>query len=120
MPRPTPAQFAYGSLTVVLSTVAMLLLSRTDSTAGIAVAGTAGLLLGLLVAMTVPRPVPSTAARRAGARRRAVPVQPDPVSEAVAAEGLARDGERGPAAEPAPGPAAPSAKPVDRSSSLRR
>ncbi|MFE7465284.1 hypothetical protein ACFU6R_14460 [Streptomyces sp. NPDC057499] len=118
MPRPATAQLAYGSLTVVLTTLAMLLLSRTDSTAGIAVAGTAGLLLGLLVAVTVPRPAPASPARRTRARS-AVRVQPDPVSMAVEAEGLARDAERGPGAAPReiePGPAAPSEGPGGRSS----
>ncbi|AEN10285.1 MULTISPECIES: hypothetical protein [unclassified Streptomyces] len=54
MPRLTAAQVSYGSATVVLSALAMLLLSRTDSGAGVAVIGTASLLLGLLVSMTVP------------------------------------------------------------------
>lgn len=54
MPRPTAAQLSYGSVTVVFSTLAMLLLSRTESGIGIAVIGTAALALGLLVAVTVP------------------------------------------------------------------
>lgn len=56
MPRPTAAQLSYGSVTVVFSTLAMLLLSRTSSDLGIAVIGTAALALGLLVAVTVPAP----------------------------------------------------------------
>ena len=56
MPRPTAAQLTYGSCTVVFSTLAMLLLSQTSSGAGIAVIAFAALLLGLLVAMTVPVP----------------------------------------------------------------
>ncbi|MER7723107.1 hypothetical protein [Streptomyces sp. NPDC096323] len=56
MPRPTAAQLSYGSVTVVFSTLAMLLLSRTESGIGIAVIGTAALALGLLVAVTVPLP----------------------------------------------------------------
>jgi hypothetical protein len=56
MPRPTAAQLAYGSCTVIFSTLAMLLLSQTSSGAGIAVIAVAALLLGLLVAMTVPMP----------------------------------------------------------------
>jgi len=36
MPRPTSAQLAYGSATVVLSTLAMLLLSETRSGLGVA------------------------------------------------------------------------------------
>ncbi|MEU5272044.1 hypothetical protein [Streptomyces hygroscopicus] len=54
MPRPTPAQLAYGSATVVLSTFAMLLLSQTRSGLGVAVVTVVGLALGLLVAVTVP------------------------------------------------------------------
>ncbi|WP_406419890.1 hypothetical protein [Streptomyces sp. NBC_00842] len=57
MPRPTAAQLSYGSVTVVFSTLAMLLLSRTSSGIGIAVIGTAALALGLLVAVTVPLPL---------------------------------------------------------------
>ncbi|MFG2354130.1 hypothetical protein [Streptomyces sp. NPDC048521] len=56
MPRPTAAQIAYGSCTVILSTLAMLLLSQTSSGLGIAVIALAALALGLLVAMTVPAP----------------------------------------------------------------
>ena len=59
MPRPTAAQLAYGSCTVIFSTLAMLLLSQTSSGAGIAVIAVAALLLGLLVAMTVPMPARS-------------------------------------------------------------
>lgn len=56
MPRPTAAQLAYGSCTVILSTLAMLLLSQTSSGLGIAVVTLAALALGILVAMTVPLP----------------------------------------------------------------
>ncbi|ROQ68665.1 hypothetical protein EDD93_3139 [Streptomyces sp. 840.1] len=56
MPRPTAAQLSYGSVTVVFSTLAMLLLSRTSSDLGIAVIAAAGLALGLLVAVRVPAP----------------------------------------------------------------
>ncbi|MCX4969643.1 hypothetical protein OHA98_33790 [Streptomyces sp. NBC_00654] len=56
MPRPTAAQLAYGSATVILSTLAILLLSRTESGFGMAFACAAALVLGLLVAMTVPVP----------------------------------------------------------------
>lgn len=58
-PRPTAAQFAYGSCTVILSTLAMLLLSQTSSGPGVALIALAGLVLGLLVAMTVPLPKPA-------------------------------------------------------------
>ncbi|MDO0933526.1 hypothetical protein QQY66_18220 [Streptomyces sp. DG2A-72] len=60
-PRPTAAQLAYGSCTVIFSTLAMLLLSQTSSGVGIAVIAVAALALGLLVAMTVPLPKPSAA-----------------------------------------------------------
>ncbi|MFD4635158.1 hypothetical protein ACFVYR_22025 [Streptomyces sp. NPDC058284] len=56
MPRPTTAQITYGSVTVIFSTLAMLLLSRTGSGVGIAVIALAALGLGLLVAVTVPSP----------------------------------------------------------------
>ncbi|MFB6835557.1 hypothetical protein [Streptomyces sp. NPDC056361] len=65
MQRPNAAQLAYGSATVVLTTVALLLLSRVTTTLGIAVICAAGLLLGILVAVTMPartRPVKSPAA----------------------------------------------------------
>ncbi|MFJ8859452.1 hypothetical protein ACIRD8_13540 [Streptomyces sp. NPDC102451] len=71
MPRPTAAQFFYGSATVVISALALLLLFRTESGIGVAVVGTVALALGLLVAMVLPtrtrpaRPAtaPPTAAR---------------------------------------------------------
>ncbi|MGW2028861.1 hypothetical protein [Streptomyces sp. NPDC001356] len=56
MPRPTAAQLAYGSCTVIFSTLAMLLLSQTSSGVGVAVIALAALALGLLVALTVPAP----------------------------------------------------------------
>ncbi|GAA2453384.1 hypothetical protein [Streptomyces lavendulocolor] len=62
MPRPTAAQLAYGSATVVFATVAMLLLSGTTTAVGVALIGLAALALGLLVAVTLP--VPAAARRR--------------------------------------------------------
>ncbi|MFJ6782307.1 hypothetical protein [Streptomyces yangpuensis] len=56
MPRPTAAQLAYGSATVIVSTIAMLLLSQTSTGLGVAVISAAALALGLLVALTVPAP----------------------------------------------------------------
>jgi hypothetical protein len=53
MPRPTPTQFLYGSATVVLSTMAMLLLSGASSGPGVAVVVSAGLALGVLVAVVL-------------------------------------------------------------------
>ncbi|MFE2378675.1 hypothetical protein [Streptomyces sp. NPDC059398] len=67
MTRPTAAQYLYGSATVVFSTLAMLLLSRTSSGIGVAVIVVAALVLGLLVAVTVPMPRTAHPADRAGA-----------------------------------------------------
>ncbi|MEH0423737.1 hypothetical protein [Streptomyces sp. B21-083] len=85
-PRPTVAQLTYGSCTVILSTLAMLLLSQTGSGPGVALIALVGLVLGLLVAMTVPRHRPSRTASQivassaapavvAPAPRERVPVQ---------------------------------------------
>jgi len=56
MPRPTAAQLAYGSCTVIVSTLALLLLSPTRSGLGITVVALVALGLGLLVALTAPQP----------------------------------------------------------------
>ncbi|MFF2331415.1 MULTISPECIES: hypothetical protein [unclassified Streptomyces] len=95
MPRITAAQFSYGSVTVVFSTLAMLLLSRTESGLGIAVIAAAALALGLLVAVTVPHPARAATAKsaKAGAAAR---TNQDAVSAAVEAEGLALDGTQAP------------------------
>ncbi|GAA4917857.1 hypothetical protein ACFPM3_33110 [Streptomyces coeruleoprunus] len=53
MPRPTAAQLAYGSATVVCSTVALLLLFDPAG-AGVALIGVVALLLGLLVTLAAP------------------------------------------------------------------
>ncbi|WP_171166266.1 hypothetical protein [Streptomyces sp. I05A-00742] len=73
MPRPTSAQIVYGSATVVLSTLVMLLLSRTSSAAGVAVVALGALALGLLVAAVVPGPrrSPRPAAADTPVRQRA-------------------------------------------------
>ncbi|MFD4833527.1 hypothetical protein ACFWPV_27295 [Streptomyces uncialis] len=78
MPRPTAAQIAYGTATVVCSTLAMLLLSQTSSGIAVAVIALAALGLGLLVAVTVPLPARSaqvTAARAADLSRPRIPGQ---------------------------------------------
>ncbi|MER6088539.1 hypothetical protein [Streptomyces bluensis] len=67
MPRPTTAQLAYGSCTVILSTLAMLLLSQTSSGLAITVIAVSALALGLLVAMTVPLPKKTPVATTASA-----------------------------------------------------
>lgn len=56
MSRPTPAQIAYGSATVVFTTLAMLLLTGADAGPGVAVIALAALALGLLVASLVRTP----------------------------------------------------------------
>ncbi|MCX5004146.1 hypothetical protein OHB05_16155 [Streptomyces sp. NBC_00638] len=74
MPRPTAAQLAYGSCTVIFSTLAMLLLSQTSSSLGIVLITLSALALGLLVAMTVPLPKPAPSAAAPLVHER-VPVQ---------------------------------------------
>ena len=73
MPRPTPAQLAYGSVTVIFSALAMLLLSQTRSGPGIAVIAIVATAVGVLVALTAPglRLVRRSPARRGPARQRA-------------------------------------------------
>ncbi|MEV7088688.1 hypothetical protein AB0O07_22855 [Streptomyces sp. NPDC093085] len=82
MPRPTAAQLAYGSATIVCSTLVMLLLSGTSTGIGVAVIGVAALGLGLLVAMTAPLPRKARAARSATPHRR-------PAAETTAARATA-------------------------------
>ncbi|MBY8879278.1 hypothetical protein [Actinacidiphila acidipaludis] len=53
MPRPTTAQVAYGSLTVVLTTVALLLATDARSAAAVAGLAAAGLLAGVIVAVAL-------------------------------------------------------------------
>ncbi|MEW2076562.1 hypothetical protein AB0941_23450 [Streptomyces sp. NPDC013433] len=76
MPRPTVAQLAYGSCTVIFSTFAMLLLSGASSGVGVAIVAVSALALGLLVAMTVP----SSGPRRPAVAER--PAAPEPVQPA--------------------------------------
>ncbi|MEV6652306.1 hypothetical protein [Streptomyces sp. NPDC051219] len=64
MPRPTAAQLAYGSATVIASTIAMLLLSQTSTGPGVAVISAAALALGVLVAILVPAPKKTARAAR--------------------------------------------------------
>jgi hypothetical protein len=78
MPRPTSAQIAYGSATVVFSTLAMLLLSQTRSGIGVAVIALGAMALGLLVAVTMPLPQRSSRTVAHGGRaeeRTAVPAE---------------------------------------------
>ncbi|RDG36512.1 hypothetical protein [Streptomyces corynorhini] len=56
MPRPTAAQLAYGSATIVCSAIVMLLLSGTTTGVGAALVGVAALALGLIVAVILPLP----------------------------------------------------------------
>ncbi|MGW1936792.1 hypothetical protein [Streptomyces goshikiensis] len=82
MPRPTAAQLAYGSATVLVSTIAMLLLSQTSTGVGVAVICAAALALGLLVALTVP--APSRRGRHAATRAKA-PGSPAGTADTTAA-----------------------------------
>ncbi|MFE0421690.1 hypothetical protein [Streptomyces sp. NPDC058953] len=70
MPRPTAAQIASGSATVVFSALALLLFTRTDHAVGVAAIGVVSMALGLLVATALPM---SRALRAAGANRPAAP-----------------------------------------------
>ncbi|GAA3821135.1 hypothetical protein [Streptomyces chiangmaiensis] len=90
MPRPNAAQLAYGSCTVIFSTLAMLLLSQTSSGLGIAVIAVAALVLGLLVAVTVPLPKSASAgAGRPAGRQHATAGRPTAsVGSAAAAESV--------------------------------
>lgn len=78
MPRPTPPQLAYGSLTVIVSTLATLLLADVRSGAAVVAVAAAGLLLGLVAAVTVTMPV-------AARRRASLGPAPLPPSAAPAA-----------------------------------
>ncbi len=73
MPRPTIAQVAYGSLTVVLSTFAVLMLSDVRSGPGAVAVAAAGLVLGLLVAAVLRPRGRAAAAPAAPARSLPVP-----------------------------------------------
>lgn len=91
-PRPTAAQLAYGSCTVIGSTFAMLLLSQTSSGVGIAVITLAALALGLLVAMTVPVSRPRVVAvNRPAAPQAGQTVTPLPASVAAVASEPVRE-----------------------------
>ncbi|GEB52874.1 hypothetical protein SCA03_54250 [Streptomyces cacaoi] len=54
MPRPNPAQFVYGSATVVVSALAVLLLTGARSGPAVALTALGSLALGLGVALAVP------------------------------------------------------------------
>ncbi|WP_431782378.1 hypothetical protein [Streptomyces chumphonensis] len=54
MPRPSPAQIAYGLVTVMLTAVALLLLTRTESGTGAVLIASGSLVLGLIVSLTLP------------------------------------------------------------------
>ncbi|MFC8826081.1 hypothetical protein ACFT9I_12075 [Streptomyces sp. NPDC057137] len=92
MPRPTAAQLAYGSATVVLATLAMLLLSGVTSVVGIAVIALVALCFGLLVSVKAVRPRRSQVAHPVGASRTdhagasSVSSVPGPARSASAAE----------------------------------
>lgn len=79
MPRPTAAQYAYGSATVVFSAVALLLLTGATGPVAVTAVGVLALGLGLVVAVAVP-------ARRAAPRHRPAA---EPAAPASRAGGLA-------------------------------
>ncbi|MEO3978202.1 hypothetical protein [Streptomyces sp. CAU 1734] len=84
MPRPNTAQLAYGSATVVFSTLALLLLTGTTATAGVVAIGVASLALGLLVATSLPparAAAPARASRSARDGRSAARPEPAGVGE---------------------------------------
>ncbi|MGP2439742.1 hypothetical protein [Streptomyces sp. JW3] len=93
MPRPTVAQTAYGSLTVILSTFAMLLLSQTTSAGWIALVAVVALALGLLVAMTVPTAKPRTVAVHRPATTTATNAAAEPAPVPVAHHAAGPAGE---------------------------
>jgi hypothetical protein len=75
MPRPTAAQLASGSATVVFSALALLLFTRTTHGLGVAAIGVVSLALGVLVAAALPpvraaRPERGTSRRVAGSAGR--------------------------------------------------
>lgn len=73
MPRPTPAQLAYGSATVICATLAMLLLSQARSGPGVTLIAVVALAVGVLVALTAP-PVRTARRVRTGPTGRAAAV----------------------------------------------
>jgi hypothetical protein len=68
---------------VIFSTLAMLLLSRTNSGPGVVVIAVSALALGLLVAMTVPLTKARTVEPAAGRVTPLVRVRREPVSAGV-------------------------------------
>jgi len=77
MPRPKPAQLVYGSATVILSALVMLLVSQARSGTEVVVVACASLALGLLVSAGIPAgrtahrasPAPDAPERRGAERR---------------------------------------------------
>ncbi|WP_236243323.1 hypothetical protein [Streptomyces sp. CC228A] len=98
MSRPTAAPLAYGSATVVSTTVALILLLRPAPGPGVALIGTAALLLGVLVALAVQ----ARRARTAGTGP--APAGPEPAGTGPAA-GRPGRGRPGPAEAAAHRPA---------------
>ncbi|MBV9025767.1 MAG: hypothetical protein JO362_18675 [Streptomycetaceae bacterium] len=94
MPRPTPAQFVYGSATVVFSTLAMLLLSQTSSGVGVIAIALTGLALGVLVAVMAALPRGARAAPRTTAPAPS-PDAPDPPPSDLPSPPTANSGSTG-------------------------
>ncbi len=79
MPRPTAAQLAYGSATVVFSTLAILLLTRTTNGVAVAAIAVCAMALGLVVAVALPM----------GAAKRAATASAASAVSAVSADSFA-------------------------------
>jgi hypothetical protein len=90
MPRPTAAQLAYGSATVVFSTLALLLLTQATHGAGVAAIGVASMAIGLVVAVALPM---SRTAREARTRKAAHTVRTKrAAAESMSASAASADG----------------------------
>ncbi|NGN69149.1 hypothetical protein G5C51_35335 [Streptomyces sp. A7024] len=81
VPRPSLAQLAYGWVTVLVSTTAMILLSQARSGFAIVLICVTALALGVLVAVTAPSPRRRTAAPTAEPLTARVPAQGRRVAE---------------------------------------
>jgi hypothetical protein len=88
MPRPTAAQLAYGSATVVFSTLALLLLTRTTNGIAVAAIGVASMALGLVVAVALPMGRTAQGTRTAKAAHTARTNHAAASASAASADGL--------------------------------
>ncbi|OEV02863.1 hypothetical protein [Streptomyces oceani] len=103
MPRPTPAQLAYGSVTVVCSTLALLLVTGATSGPAVTLIAVLSLALGLLVAVRAPL-TRAVRPRRAGhsvtgAAPAAQTARTTPASPTIAATSVTAGSESGATAD---------------------